>query len=38
MSHSSEDDTDSAEWDGEYDSDFDRDVDMRMEEVVDAPD
>jgi len=38
MSISSDNDTDSTEWDSEYDSELHPDVDMRMEDDVDAPD
>jgi len=38
MSISSDDDTNSTEWDGEYDSELDSDVDLRMDDDVDAPD
>jgi hypothetical protein len=38
MSISSNDDTDSTEWDSEYGSELDPDVDIHMEDVVDSLD
>jgi hypothetical protein len=37
VSISSDDDTDSTEWDGEYNMEHDPDVNMHMEDDVDTP-